>query len=240
MTAYDYGARAQAYGGVPPGAAIPGFEATAQEPQQINTTGIDLLNPTAFPWSSSMGYDFNNAMSQSTGGSQQSSFSGLDANTRNQLTGGILPSLMRTAQSLEGLPGQYRDSGVKLYQSLLKEGLNNALPQALRGLSGNNIISGDIVGDTLATTAAEIIPTIAQQGYQANQDAALMGMQVPQILQSIMNLANYSQGSGVSNQASTSQNYGAGFNQSYQEDQSAMYRNLVDFLSNMDLSLLGG
>lgn len=243
----------QMYGSpVPVGAPNGEQQLNTNAGQNVNTTGFDLLNPTAFPWATNMGTTQSQGQNVSggttSGGSTQqgSGFSGLDQNTRNQLMSGILPNLLGSAQNLPTGPGQYAESGKKLYESMIRKALGDSMPGVLDDLAGRNIISGDIVSDTLAKSAAGIIPSMAMQGYGANMDAAQMAQNVPGILGQLLGLGTYSQNQSSGTSSSQSNNFGygdtssQGFNMSYNEDRSVPQQQLYDFIANMDPALLTG
>ena len=193
---------------------------------ELGTTGFDLLNPTAFPWSMSS--------SENTGKSSGSSstYSGLDRTTASNLANMLMPELRSSVAGISNLPQTYTQNAQKLYEQLMRRGLDTDLQTALQGMANRGMIGGDVVSNALSQTAADIIPNISMMGYQANMDAANMAQNIPGILGSLMELAKYTQGS--SRQSSSNK----GQSMSYSEDRSVPQGQLYDFLSGLDLSFL--
>lgn len=244
------------YGGnrftIPPNEDVQTLNLNGTDTQGINTTGMDLLNPTAFPWSTSQGGSTNTGMNFSMGNSSgsststQSGFQGLDAGARNQITQGLLPSLVQSGQNLQNIPTQYATSAQKLYEQLIRQGIGQAAPGVLQQMAGNNMMSGDVVSNALAQSMNQIIPTVALQGYQSQMDAGNMAMNIPGILGQLMSLGQYSQNQGQSTSTQQSQDMGFGntqgnsWNFGYNEDKSVPAQQLYNFIANLDPAMLTG
>lgn len=208
----------------------------------LSTTGFDLLNPTAYPWSTSLSNSASTGDSTSTGSSSSvsNSYSGLGSGTISQLTNMVMPELSDSLAGISNLPNTYTQNALGLYKNLMNTGLNDSLAATLQEMASRGIIGGDVLSDAMSGTAAEVIPTYSNMGYQAGMDAAEMAQNIPSILGSLMQLAQYDQSSGSSSSSSQSNstNQSASSSMSYQEDQSVPQGQLYDFLSGLDLSFL--
>lgn len=167
-----------------------------------------------------------NLYQSSTSGSNQSSqgntFSGLDANYRNQIASGTIPQLLQAVSGLNSVPQQTANAATNLYSNMLNQGINSSLQGVLNQLASRGILNSSVASDTLSKTAQDLIQTNANNAYQSQIDSGKMQMLIPNILSSIMGLSSYNQG----NTSST------GTSGSYASDPLEPYTMLANFLMN--------
>jgi len=126
----------------------------------------------------------------------------MDQGYRDQLLGGILPSLVSSAQNLPQNISDYVGNANQMYQQQSRRALEEAMPGVLNNLAARNMLN------------SQIIPYFADKTMQAGMDAAQMQMNVPSILSNLAALGQYSTGMGQSTGGSLGESFGQSMGQS--------------------------
>jgi len=138
----------------------------------------------------------------------------MDQGYRDQLLGGILPSLVSSAQNLPQNISNYVGNANQMYQQQSRRALEEAMPGVLNNLAARNMLNSSVASDAVSKTAQQIIPYFADKTMQAGMDAAQMQMNVPSILSNLAALGQYSTGMGQSTGGSLGESFGQSMGQS--------------------------
>lgn len=185
-------------------------------------TTVDYLGGTN-PWDywrdqSAQG-NLTPSWSTSSGGSSSSSsssnYSGLPADYRERLLQATMPTLESSVSNMVGNADKYANEANAQYSYLMNQALLPAIREAIGSLANRGVLSSTVAGDAIGKVASDAATQAGEKGYETAMKAALMKYGIPEILSSVLNLGQYSQGSSSSASIST--------NKSYSEDPSSIW-----------------
>jgi len=121
------------------------------------------------------------------------STTGIDSRLRDELVMNLINNMGSSIKAAAGAPQSYMDEAKKLYEYLTGTALKKQIPQVLNNLANRGIMSSTAGQNILKDVASEIATNAGEQGYAAAMNAAMMRLQVPQLLGNLAESTRYSE-----------------------------------------------
>lgn len=158
-----------------------------------------------FPWSKST--------------TKSTSYGGLAGDYSNKILDLLYPMLQPAIENYIPNIDKYTNEAMGLYSQSMNNMLTEMLPDILGEYGNRGVLSSTVMSDALADTSTNLGRTALEKQYQTAMQAALMKAQLPNVLGELMGLGKVSTSEGGT--------------ESYEEDQTAMYRIIAQMFSTL-------